>query len=54
MRTHFNSGVGLGEGGRLLVRLTTPTFHLSLTHFLTTLRIHFGLPHAIIAHFSWC
>ncbi len=53
-RTHFHSCVGLGASAWLLVRPTTPTFHLSSTHFLTTLRICLGLPHPIVVHLSWC
>jgi hypothetical protein len=42
--------VGLRASVWLLIHPITPTFHLSLTHFLTTLRTHLGLPHPIIAH----
>jgi hypothetical protein len=38
----------------LLVHPTTLTFHLSLTHFLTTLHTHPDSPHPIIAHLSHC
>ncbi len=35
-------------------RPTTPSFCLSKAHFFTTLCIHLGLPHLIVAHLSWC
>ncbi len=54
MRTHHRLYVGLGAGGWLLIRLTTPTFHLSSVHFFITLHIHLGLPHPTIAHHSQC
>ncbi len=41
-------------GTWLLIHPTTPTFHLSSTHFLTTLQTHLDLLHPIIAHFSHC
>jgi len=52
MQAHLHSCVGLGVGVWLLIRLTTPTFHLSSVHFFITLHIHLGLPHPTIAHFS--
>jgi hypothetical protein len=36
----------------LLVCLTTPTFRLSLAHFLITLHTYFGFPHPIVTHLS--
>jgi hypothetical protein len=38
----------------LLILLTTSTFHLSSTHFFTTLCTYLGLPHPTIAHLSQC
>jgi hypothetical protein len=54
MRTHLRSCAGPKASTWLLIRPTTPAFHLSLVHFLTTLRTRLGLPHLIIAHLSWC
>ncbi len=54
MRAHLRSCVGPRVSTWLLVRPTTPTFHLSSTHFLTTLHTRLGLPHPIITHFSRC
>jgi hypothetical protein len=46
--------VGLGENAWLLVRPTALAFCLFSAHFLTTLRIYFGLSYPIIAYLSWC
>ncbi len=54
MGTRFYLCVGLRVGVWLLTRPTTPAFHLSLTHFLTALCTHFGLPKSMVAHFSQC
>jgi len=34
----------------LLTHLITLAFSLSLAHFFSMLRTHFGLPHLIVAH----
>jgi hypothetical protein len=44
----------LGASTWLIVCLSTPTFHLTLTHFLITLCSHFGWPHHTITQLSWC
>jgi hypothetical protein len=54
MQTHIHSCVNVGATAWLLTHPTTLTFHLSSTHFFTTLRTHFGLPHPIVAHLSRC
>jgi hypothetical protein len=54
MQTRLRSCVGLGVGAWLLAHPTTPTFHLSPTHFFIALRTHLGLPHAMVAHLSQC
>ncbi len=38
----------------LLTCPTTPTFHLSSTHFLRALCTCLVLPHPMVAHLSWC
>jgi hypothetical protein len=53
-QAHLHSCAGPGAGAWLLTHPTTPTFRLSLAHFFTTLCTHFGLPHPIVAHLSWC
>jgi len=52
MWTHFRSCLGLGADMWLLARPTTPAFHLSLAHFLITLRTYLGLPHPMVSHLS--
>jgi hypothetical protein len=54
MWTHLHSCVDIRASAWLLTRPTTPSFHLSLAHFLTTLHPHLGLPHFIVAHLSRC
>jgi hypothetical protein len=54
MQARLHSCAGLRVGIWLLARQTTPTFHLSPTHFLTGLRTHLGLPHPMVAHLSRC
>jgi len=54
MRTCLHLCASLRAGVWLLIHPTTPTFHLSPTHFLTSLHTHFGLPHPTMAHLSWC
>jgi hypothetical protein len=52
VRAHLYSYVGLIARAWLLARLSTLSFHLSSTHFLIALRIHFNIPHPIVSHFS--
>jgi hypothetical protein len=54
MRAHLHSCAIPRAGVWLLTFLTTPTFHLSSTHFLTTLCTYLGLPHPTVAHLSQC
>jgi hypothetical protein len=54
VRTCFYSCVGSGASSWLWTCPTTPIFHLSLAHFLITLRTRLGLPHPIITHLSQC
>jgi hypothetical protein len=54
MRAHFHLNVGPRAGVWLLIILTTRTFHLFSTQFLTTLCTRFGLPHPMVAYLSWC
>jgi hypothetical protein len=54
MQAHFHSCAGLGVGVWLLFCPTTPAFHLSPTHLLTTLHTHLGLQHLMVAHLSRC
>jgi hypothetical protein len=46
--------VGLVMGVWLLTYPTTPAICLFFVHFFTTLRIHLGLQHPIIAYLSCC
>ncbi len=48
------SCAGLGASVWLLTHPTTLVFHLSLAHFLTTLRTDLSLPHPSVAHLSQC
>ncbi len=48
MRSCIHSCANLGASVWLLTHPTTLSFHLSLTHFLITLRTHLGLPHPIV------
>jgi hypothetical protein len=50
MWTHFCFYVDPRASAWLLTRLITPTFHLSLAHFLIALYTHLGLSHPIVAH----
>jgi hypothetical protein len=43
-----------GVGVWLLFHPTTLAFHLSPTHFLTTLHTHLGLQHPMVPHLSRC
>jgi len=54
MRTCLHSCASSRVGAWLLTCLTTLSFHLSLTHFLTTLCTCLGLPHPMVDHLSWC
>jgi hypothetical protein len=54
MQARFHLCVGPRTSTWLLTRPTTLTFCLSPTHFFTTLCTCFGLPHPMVAHFSWC
>jgi hypothetical protein len=54
MWTWFQSCASLVMNAWLLVYPITPTFCLSLIHFLTLLHTHFGLSHRIITHLSHC
>jgi hypothetical protein len=54
MQTSFCSCMGPRASAWLLIRPTTPTFHLSSTHSLLTLHTHLGLPHPTVAHLSQC
>ncbi len=52
--THIHSYARPTTRAYLLVFPNTPSFCLSSTHFLTTFRIHLGIPHLMVAHLSWC
>jgi hypothetical protein len=52
MRTCLYSRASPRVGAWLLVHFTILAFHLFSTHFLTTLRIRFVLPHPMVAHLS--
>jgi hypothetical protein len=52
VRAHLPSYVGLAARAWFLARPNTLSFHLSSTHFLITLHIHFDIPHPIVPHFS--
>jgi hypothetical protein len=54
VQPHLRSYLGPTIGAWLLVCLNTPSVHLSSTHFLTTLSIHFSIPHPIVPHVSQC
>jgi hypothetical protein len=54
MRAHLCSCVGPRANVWLLMRVTTPTFCLLLSHFLTSLCTCLGLAHPIVAHLSQC
>jgi hypothetical protein len=53
---HLHSCVGLASRAWLLTRPNTLSFRLSSIHFLTTLHIHFNIPHLTILYLSkcWC
>jgi len=48
--THLQSFASPTTSTQLLTHPTTLAFHLSSTHFLTTLHICLGLPHPTITH----
>ncbi len=52
MQPYLRSYLGPEIGAWLLVRVNTPSFHLSSTHFLTTLYICFSIPHPTVPHVS--
>ncbi len=52
MRAHFHSSASPKVGVWLSIILTTPTFHLFLTHFLKTLCTCLHLPHPMVAYLS--
>jgi hypothetical protein len=54
MQARFYSCASKGASVWLLVHPTTPTFHLSSTHFFTTLHINLNLQYPTVAHLSWC
>jgi hypothetical protein len=54
VQTHFHSYAGLVAWVWLLACLSTPSFHLSSTHFLTPFHICSGIPHPIVSHLSQC
>jgi len=54
MGTYFYSCEGPGASVWLLVHPTTPSFHLSLAHFIMALHTRLGLPHPMVAHLSQC
>jgi hypothetical protein len=52
--THLHSNIGPTIGAWLLVFPSTPSFHLSCTHFFTTLYIHLSIPYPTIPHVLQC
>jgi hypothetical protein len=54
MQARFRSCASPKVSTWLLTHPTTPIFHLSPSHFLTTLCTCFGFLHLLISHLSWC
>jgi hypothetical protein len=52
VRACLHSCTSLTIGAWLLAHPNTLSFHLAFAHFLITLYIHLGIPHAIIVHLS--